>query len=171
MSQITTKNFDATLSKVVGNLTKMRDTLHSLCMFALAQGLLHGNNNPAVALLDKLPNTANKKGIAQWLVEFGPFKIKDGVVSSAHPKRRQEPEKFLSMADETPFWEFSKHSDGEIKPTNFQSLLVGLLAKAKREAAEGKQVVGLELAMAIEASLSDTVKEEVTKRSSTKKAA
>lgn len=165
MSAMSMKQFETKLEGAVKATEKVKPILHELALFALSQNLLHGNITPASHMLDKLPTSINKRGLAQWLVEFGQFKIKEGAVSFLKSKTKQEKvEQQLASADAMPFWEFSKHDEGEVKPTNYQNLLIGLIAKAKREAKAGKQIIGLELLETVEAGLSDTVREEITKR-------
>jgi hypothetical protein len=167
----TPAQFRNELDKTIKSIGKIQGQVHALAMYALTIALKHGTMNNVQTLLDELPNGLNTPALGQWFVEFGNIVIKEGKVTCGQKSRMHEPEKYLAMADATPYWNFKRVQDEkEIKPTNYQSLLVSLLAKAKREAAEGKTVIGLELIEAVEATLPDSVKELVETRAAKKAA-
>ena len=150
------------LSAIAGQAEKQKVVLHELALFSLEQGLLHGNNNPAQAMLDKLPNSLNKRGLVAWLKAFGPFNIEAGVVKSGKVSRKQTPEAFIEQAKAMPFWEFSSaDADDGKEEFDFQSQYFALIARAK---ASGLPIKGADLLAQQESLFGEETKAEIEKR-------
>ena len=156
------KVFNRKLSAIAGQAEKQKAVLHELALFALEQGLVHGNNNPAQAMLDKLPNSLNKRGLVAWFKAFGPFNVEAGQVKSGKVSRKSTPEVFLEQAKAMPFWEFSaQDADDKAEEFDFQSQYFALIARAK---SSGLPIKGADMLAQQESLFGEETKAEIEKR-------
>jgi len=140
MVQILTKpQFTASIKTATNSTKALQERVHLLCMYAADQLIQHRNVTPFEQIFN-LPGGLNHKGIAQWVAEFLPADIVGGKVkvcgkdSTKFLMAQATIDAVLERCDATPF--YTMHTGESIssdKATNYQSMILSLMAKARAE--------------------------------------
>lgn len=143
------KGFNAELKNISTTGEKFATSVHNAGLFAIAQVNEHGNANFGSRLLEAVGKKHDRQRIANWLMKFGKFGVKNGVL--VYKARKDitpaNLEATLAHAEATPYWELTPEKK-LTETVNYLQLLKGLVAKhknAEAKVAAGKQVDELHL--------------------------
>lgn len=132
--KISDAEFNKGIKAVESSAVKLRVLTHKLAMFSLSQINLHGNTNEINKLFVAMGPGLARDGLVKWSVNFGMVAFKDQkFVFTKRKDVSAQPENFLEMANETPYWEYSAaHKPADAKPFDIAHELVAILTKAKK---------------------------------------
>lgn len=159
------KQFDVAVALVKSTGEKMDGMLHECAMFSLEQLNLHGNNGAANRLLAAVSKSMRKEAMFVWFNDFGMCKrAKDNTLVYAGKKKLSwEGEQvndlpsFLEIADENPFYEYTK----EIPPVSSYDVAKGIaniLKRVETGKTKGWELKHTELLESLRALLPEDVK-------------
>lgn len=143
------KGFNSALKVISTTGDKFAQAVHEAGLFAIAQVNEHGNSGFGVRLLEAVGKKHDRQRIANWLMKFGKFGIKNGVLVYRSRKdiTPANLEATLEQADALPYWELTPEKK-LVETINYLSLLKAAVMKhkaAEAKIAEGKQVDELHL--------------------------
>lgn len=123
------KSFQDVLSILaVDKVTKeqLAEQVHQAAMFSLRQNLTHGQNTPALQLVNSLGRKAAAKDLKRWFTVFGKFKLNKKEELKYCQRSDISPDginEWLERAQGTPYW--------SLKPENVVSVLPGTYGAKK----------------------------------------
>ena len=104
---ITDKVFDATLKSVSKHAEDLSTAMHQAGLYCLHQCNVKNNADAGQRLIDAIGQKQDKQRIARWLVFFGKFTVKNGLL--VYKKRKDiteaNAEGWVERANEMPYWE------------------------------------------------------------------
>lgn len=151
MENLNQKSFEKKLAVLDKSFDTDKQTLHSLAVFALHTvnvGKTVGVDSP----IQKLWNVINKhkqlnrQAFMQWAQEFGMLRFakaensEDFVVKFADRTKKDpsfDPVAAVQLADGSPFWEFAKTPNPNMKPYNVLESMRNIIQQAKSAAMGG----------------------------------
>lgn len=133
MSIINEKDFNKSLVSIKKQGESLATEVHNAGMFALLQANTHGNTGFGVRLIEALGKKHDAKRVEKWLMHFGKFGIKDGLL--CYRKRKDiTAENFdatMQKAEATPYWELTAQEHAVFK-VDYLAQLKSLLAKHEK---------------------------------------
>lgn len=145
------KQFDVKIKAIKTTGEKIDNMLHECAMFSLSQLNMHGNNGVANRLLGALNKSTRKEALFVWFNDFGKCtRDKTNTLNYQGKKvlawegEEQTQENMLVLADENPFYEYTR----EIKPASSYDVMKGIksiLARANKMQLNGLTIEHAEL--------------------------
>lgn len=126
------KQFKAALGRIVKNSNLLADDIHVAGIYALKQANEHGQTSAGLSLMEAMGKKHDKARVQKWLIHFGKFGIKDGLM--VYRKRKdinpENLEAWIEKANALPYWELTKQATAEVTLDYYQ-LIKGIFNKQK----------------------------------------
>lgn len=127
----------STLIKSIATRGKKLDQdLHIAACSALFHAYEHKNASFAQSLLEALNKSARKNALKVWLLDFGPFLIKEDGNWGMNAEKQKQGWLLRADAESTPFWQYT--TEPEVAPINAMELVSKLIAKLNKAKENGK---------------------------------
>lgn len=143
------KGFNGAIKTIKATGEKFAEAVHDAGIFAIAQVNEHGNDGFGQRLMEAVGKKHDRQRIANWLMKFGKFGVKNGVL--VYKARKDitpaNMDAMLEQANNMPYWELTPEKK-LTETVNYLQLLKGIVNKhktAQAKQAEGKQVDELHL--------------------------
>ena len=141
------KGFKKVLVRITKNADILAQDIHIAGLYALSQVNIHGQVSAGLRLIDAMGKKHDKVRVLKWLIKFGKFAVKDGVL--VYKKRKdinpESVEAWQEKANATPYWELTAQTELTVT-YDYYKLIEGILNKRKNVPnviADGKQVTEL----------------------------
>ena len=144
MKTNTEKLFNNAIKQIKGQSENLAQAIHDAGLFAIAQVNEHGNDGFGVRLIDAMGKKHDTQRVVNWLVKFGKFGVKNGVLIY---KNRKDilPENlptWIENADKTPYWELTPQKK-IVEKVDYLAMVASIIKrhqKVEKDNLEGKEI-------------------------------